>query len=63
MNRLFVSTLALGLAAVTGVASAQSAGQPYYGSGYGQQGYQRQGRAPCVSRVHVVVSELRSRLA
>lgn len=44
MNRLFVSTLALGLAAVTGVASAQSAGQPYYGSGYGQQGYQRYGQ-------------------
>ena len=39
MNRLFVSTLVLGLAAATGVASAQSAGQPYYGSGYGQQGY------------------------
>ena len=38
MNRLFVSTLALGLAAATGVASAQSYGQPY-GSGYGQQGY------------------------
>ena len=39
MNRLFVSTLALGLAAATGVASAQSVGQPYYGStqrGYGQ---------------------------
>lgn len=39
MNRLFVSTLVLGLAAATGVASAQSAGQPYYGSGYGQQAY------------------------
>ena len=39
MNRLFVSTLVLGLAAATGVASAQSAGQPYYGAGYGQQGY------------------------
>ena len=39
MNRLFVSTLVLGLAAATGVASAQSVGQPYYGSGYGQQGY------------------------
>ena len=38
MNRLFVSTLALGLAAAAGVASAQSYGQPY-GSGYGQQGY------------------------
>lgn len=38
MNRLFVSTLALGLVAATGVASAQSYGQPY-GSGYGQQGY------------------------
>ena len=39
MNRLFVSTLVLGLAAATGVASAQSAGQPYYGSSYGQQSY------------------------
>jgi len=39
MNRLFVSTLVLGLAAATGVASAQSTGQPYYGSSYGQQGY------------------------
>lgn len=39
MNRLFVSTLVLGLVAATGVASAQSVGQPYYGSGYGQQGY------------------------
>lgn len=39
MNRLFVSTLVLGLAAATGVASAQSAGQPYYRSGYGQPAY------------------------
>ncbi len=38
MNRLIVSTLALGLAAATGVASAQSYNQPY-GTGYGQQGY------------------------
>lgn len=38
MNRRFVSNLALGLAAATGVASAQPYGQPY-GSGYGQQGY------------------------
>ncbi len=39
MNRLFVSTLVLALAAATGVASAQSVGQPYYRSSYGQQGY------------------------
>lgn len=36
MNRLFVTTLALGLATATGIASAQTYGQP---SGYGQQGY------------------------
>ncbi|MGH8077846.1 MAG: glycine zipper 2TM domain-containing protein, partial [Lysobacter sp.] len=38
MNRLLVSTLALGLAAATGIASAQTYGQPY-GSSYRQQGY------------------------
>lgn len=37
MNRLSVSILVLGLVAATGVAAAQSVGQPYYGSGYGQQ--------------------------
>lgn len=42
MNRLFVSTLALGLVASVGTASAQSVGQPYYGSGYGQQSYGQQ---------------------
>ena len=39
MNRLLVSALVLGLTATTGIASAQSVGQPYYGSGYGQQAY------------------------
>lgn len=37
MNRLSVSLLVLGLVAATGVVSAQSVGQPYYGPGYGQQ--------------------------